>query len=831
MPYFAPTEKSFISFIDSRFLEQQQTILSFFTPNIQQQHDVFYELSSSKQEYKSSKCNIEILKIKRNTKDQKECNISKCDKKNKYNNKKNKNQSDRSSSFLITTLTLSFVIGFIYWCPLIINASGHNLIIRSNNEKIFKFPSMDQQIKSRRSTRPSQTMVKHEPFSSNSSSLYVELLIVHDTSQYIKYKGNTTYMTERTMQIVNIMNSFYRQLNIYIALVGVVFWVHKDEIELTNDGDATLKEFLKYRYEKLLPLYHHDNAQLLTDIKFKDEVVGKAFRGPMCTYEHSGGVNKDHASSSAVVAVTLAHELGHNFGMEHDDETKCKCPDEKCIMAAKSSEVHPKYWSSCSVNYLQDARNHGLLDCLMDKPKKVMGPICGNGFVEEGEDCDLGEPIPTYGTSRGRKTTPANQRKCIPGQNCDSNFMNNPCCDRLTCKFVINATCAQGPCCDLTTCSVFNTTERKICRSRLNECDLEEICDGKSEHCPENVYYHDGIECIPSITSKSTHSFINPTIDNDLKHNRSLGYCFNGKCASHESQCQLLWGPTGTASADVCFEQNIHGNTSGNCGYNRRDKVYESCQPEDAVCGMLHCGHEQEGAEDRKHGKLAYGFESASILTMSYFISSNHNRPESQCFGAIIDAGPSVRDPGMVPNGAPCGEDKMCINQKCLPLYDVLYTNWCPSDCNGNGICDNLGVCHCNDGTIGTSCYQFFGFNFHLSLLLYMIMFFLPMIALVIVTINYYKTQIKLWWFLHNRKNVLKDKARQQQAKQNRRTLYSVDGNKVTISEPIPLNLRNSNSATIGGDEPYDYKTNKHSGAYDPNVDPWADNNNCANAL
>lgn len=644
-----------------------------------------------------------------------------------------------------------------------------------------------------RSIKP-DNVISHAPFLSNSSSLFVELLIVHDHGQYNKYKGNTTMIMDRTLQIVNIMNSFYRQLNIYVALVGIVLWVEKDEISLTEDGDATLKEFLKYRYEKLLSNYHHDNAQLITDTKLKDGVVGKALRGPICTHEHSGGVNKDHDYSPAVVAVTLAHELGHNFGMEHDedDSEECKCPDERCIMSSRSSEAHPKHWSSCSINYLEDAKKHGLLDCLKNEPTTVIGPLCGNGFVEEGEDCDIGESIPISGTSRSRK---GSAQRCRRGQNCDSAPMFNPCCDRQTCKFVVNATCAQGQCCDLSTCSVYNGSEPKICRERQGECDLEEFCDGKSEYCPDDVYHHDGLEC----GQTSAYDISN------REHDRYKAYCFEGRCRSHDSQCKLLWGPTGSTSRDSCFEQNVNGNTSGHCGYNPSTKTFRKCEHDDTICGMLHCIHEQEGLSDhKKHGKLDHGFESSSILTMSYFNSGSQT--EFQCYGAIIDAGPNNIDPGLVPSGASCGEDKMCFNQRCVPVQEILYKNWCPSDCNGNGICDNRGVCHCSDGNIGTSCYQFFGANFHISLLLYTILFFVPIIALVVFTINHYKDQVKLWWFLHNKKTELR--ARHLQTNQSRRMTYNVDRSKVSISEPIPLNHPiNSGSART----------------YDPFVDPWLD--------
>ena len=69
---------------------------------------------------------------------------------------------------------------------------------------------------------------------------------------------------------------------------------------------------------------------------FKSGVVGKALKGPICTYQYSGGVNMDHSETVALVATTVAHEMGHNFGMKHDNEEECQCPDARCIMASSS---------------------------------------------------------------------------------------------------------------------------------------------------------------------------------------------------------------------------------------------------------------------------------------------------------------------------------------------------------------------------------------------------------------------------------------------------------------------------------------------------------------
>jgi hypothetical protein len=91
------------------------------------------------------------------------------------------------------------------------------------------------------------------------------------------------------------------------------------------------------------------------------------------------------------------------------------------------SGMNPIRWSSCSKQYLADAFEAGMDYCLKEKPTRIYdGPICGNSFVEPGEECDCGLE-----------------------EECES-F----CCNPATCKLFSNATCATGTCCDKTTCQV-----------------------------------------------------------------------------------------------------------------------------------------------------------------------------------------------------------------------------------------------------------------------------------------------------------------------------------------------------------------------------------------
>lgn len=66
-------------------------------------------------------------------------------------------------------------------------------------------------------------------------------------------------------------------LNIFIVLAGVVVWTEKDEIEITGDSGAVLRQFNNYRREHLLIDHPNDNAQLLVRKYFNDGVVGNCY--------------------------------------------------------------------------------------------------------------------------------------------------------------------------------------------------------------------------------------------------------------------------------------------------------------------------------------------------------------------------------------------------------------------------------------------------------------------------------------------------------------------------------------------------------------------------
>lgn len=318
--------------------------------------------------------------------------------------------------------------------------------------------------------------------------------------------------------------------------------------------------------------------------------------------------------------------------------------------------------------------------CLLNKPKTLFRPNCGNGFLEPelGEECDCGEP----------------------------QYCRNKCCNPLTCRLKPNAECANGECCDRQTCKVMTKDIGHVCRKAKSICDVAEVCDGTSEFCSKDVHVKDGTEC-----------------------HEGYAYCYAGNCDHREKQCKLLWGDSGEVADYRCFQHNLNASSSGDCGYNKVSKKYQPCkEPKDIICGRLHC--------TRNSDRLYYGPEGAAIISKS--IESRKGK-KIFCHSAIIDLGLSERDPGLVPNGAKCGPDAMCVDQQCVPINTFLATNPCPNQCSNNGYCDNEGKCHCFEHFNSYDCSSYS--SGLLTISCYIIFFVLLPIGLIVLAVFYYNKQ------------------------------------------------------------------------------------------
>uniref|UniRef100_A0A674NQP3 ADAM metallopeptidase domain 19 n=1 Tax=Takifugu rubripes TaxID=31033 RepID=A0A674NQP3_TAKRU len=474
---------------------------------------------------------------------------------------------------------------------------------------------------------------------------YVELLLVADKAEFDKHGSNFEKTKLKLLEAANLVDKYYKVLNIRVALIGLEVWTNVDMISVSDNPHSTLAAFLSWRSKQLRTL-PNDNAQLITKyFLFKVYFKGLEFQyGPQKKFHtdfwvlFNPHVQQDHSESAVGVAATMAHEMGHNFGMTHDSTGCCqaRAEDGGCIMAAATGHPFPRVFNDCNLKELRSYLTSGGGKCLFNLPNtRVMygGQRCGNGYLEEGEECDCGE-----------------EEECT-----------SLCCNANNCTLRAGAECAHGVCCHK--CKL--KSPGVLCRAPSGSCDLPEYCDGRTESCPANFYLVDGTTCASE-----------------------QAYCYTGMCLTLEQQCQSLWGQDGRPAPELCFKKvNEAGDMFGNCGKDLLGR-YKTCKDRNAKCGKIQCltsvSKPIENNAVRIETTVSVGNEKIRCMGTHVYKAGQVDE----------DTQSDTLDPGLVMTGTKCG---ICFNGECRNA-SFLRADECNNKCNGHGLCNNNHNCHCDAG-------------------------------------------------------------------------------------------------------------------------------------
>ncbi|XP_058511084.1 disintegrin and metalloproteinase domain-containing protein 20-like [Ochotona princeps] len=359
---------------------------------------------------------------------------------------------------------------------------------------------------------------------------YIELAVVVDHGRYVYSQSNESRVQYDVFHVINAVDEYFKHMEVDVTLMGMEIWTARNLIDTTGDLEPVLERFSSWKSPNFDRRIIHDVAHL-----FRKELhgiqLGVAYVGGICYVPLNCGIDIFEGNSLTLFAHTLTHELGHNLGMLHDSGP-CTCGDRFCIMYP--SRQNSRRFSNCSYSeYMETVISTGTCILSPARPQHITRlRFCGNGAVEEGEECDCGS-----------------LQECA----------RDHCC-MTTCSLKPGAACGHGACCKK--CKLLPSGT--VCREKTNECDLPEWCNGTSPECPDDVYLQDGIEC-------GTNS-----------------YCYQKACNNHDIQCKEIFGTEASSASASCYnDMNTQGNRFGHCEiYATR---YLPCLSYDVMCGRVQC--------------------------------------------------------------------------------------------------------------------------------------------------------------------------------------------------------------------------------------------------
>ncbi|OXB79152.1 UNVERIFIED_CONTAM: hypothetical protein H355_006611 [Colinus virginianus] len=242
-----------------------------------------------------------------------------------------------------------------------------------------------------------------------SKERWVETLVVAD-SKMVEYHGSD-HVESYILTIMNMRNRLISYLlalaqvtglfhdpsignAIHIVLVRLILFEEEEQgLKIVHHADKTLASFCKWQ-KSVNPKSdvnptHHDVAVLLTrkdicaGMNRPCETLGLSHLSGMCQPHRSCNINED---SGLPLAFTIAHELGHSFGIQHDGkENDCEPVGKRPYIMSRQLQYDPTplTWSQCSKEYITRFLDRGWGFCLDDIPQKevLKSPVIAPGVI------------------------------------------------------------------------------------------------------------------------------------------------------------------------------------------------------------------------------------------------------------------------------------------------------------------------------------------------------------------------------------------------------------------------------------------------------------------
>ncbi len=166
--------------------------------------------------------------------------------------------------------------------------------------------------------------------------------------------GDSAAVTAITTRLNNVDGFFSEQVGVQIRVEVDMIETHSDQADPFTDtlvADDLLREVSEYRLQS--PSHNSRGlTHLYTGRNLDTTTVGIAWRGVLCDDYFGAGLSEGNAGATND-SLIAAHEIGHNFGAQHDGEPLSPCEADTGAFLMSASINGSQQFSACSISIMQ----------------------------------------------------------------------------------------------------------------------------------------------------------------------------------------------------------------------------------------------------------------------------------------------------------------------------------------------------------------------------------------------------------------------------------------------------------------------------------------------
>lgn len=198
-------------------------------------------------------------------------------------------------------------------------------------------------------------------------SALAEIGMVADYQYFNKHLGDSA---ADIAALINAVDGIY-EADVGVTLrirSTIVYTAAADPFSETTDYGALLNEFSTFHDANddtpSQILYGADVAHLMTGRDLDGSIIGVAWMSGLCASFWGSALSQDFTTNFYVMTLLVGHEMGHNFGAPHDNESGSPCASTPglYIMNPMLSSSLLQEFSACSQTQMAD--DVGAASCL-----------------------------------------------------------------------------------------------------------------------------------------------------------------------------------------------------------------------------------------------------------------------------------------------------------------------------------------------------------------------------------------------------------------------------------------------------------------------------------